>query len=65
LISEAGRAITRERIMEAVWDEHWFGSTKTLDVHISSLRRKLAGRENRAIPQIVALPRVGYRLDLP
>jgi two-component system response regulator RegX3 len=35
--------ITREQIMEAVWDTNWFGPTKTLDVHVSALRRKLAG----------------------
>ncbi|MBV9513311.1 MAG: response regulator transcription factor [Mycobacteriaceae bacterium] len=41
LVREAGHVLTRERIMEEVWDEHWFGSTKTLDVHVSWLRRKL------------------------
>lgn len=65
LVTETGRAITRARIMEAVWDEHWFGSTKTLDVHISSIRRKLNSYTDRAVPRIVALPRVGYRLDVP
>ena len=30
--------------MEAVWDAHWFGPTKTLDVHIGALRRKLGER---------------------
>ena len=39
LVGEAGRAVTRDRIMREVWDEHWFGSTKTLDMHISALRR--------------------------
>ena len=39
--AHAGAAVTRERIMTEVWDEHWFGSTKTLDMHISALRRKL------------------------
>ncbi|WP_067539364.1 response regulator transcription factor [Nocardia crassostreae] len=34
-------ALTREQIMEAVWDQNWFGTTKTLDVHIGALRRKL------------------------
>ena len=33
---------TREQIIESVWDENWWGSTKTLDVHIASLRKKLA-----------------------
>ena len=31
----------REDIMDEVWDPHWFGPTKTLDVHISWLRKKL------------------------
>jgi DNA-binding response OmpR family regulator len=41
LAEEPGAALTREQIMEAVWDSHWFGPTKTLDVHIGALRRKL------------------------
>jgi DNA-binding response OmpR family regulator len=43
LAEEPGALITREQIMEAVWDANWFGPTKTLDVHVSALRRKLAG----------------------
>ncbi len=64
LAGEAGRAVTRERIMSEVWDEHWFGSTKTLDMHISALRRKLGetGEENS---RITTLRRVGYRLETP
>jgi DNA-binding response OmpR family regulator len=41
LVREAGRVVTRERIMSEVWDENWFGPTKTLDMHVSWLRRKL------------------------
>jgi DNA-binding response OmpR family regulator len=41
--------------MREVWDEHWWGSTKTLDVHVASLRRKLA-------PEMIETVRsVGYR----
>ena len=65
LTAEVGRAVTRERIMDEVWDENWYGSTKTLDVHISALRRKLSEGSSPARPTITALPRVGYRLDLP
>ncbi len=65
LVEQAGRAITREQIMDEVWDVHWTGSTKTLDVHVASLRRKLGEHEDASVPQIVALPRVGYRLDNP
>jgi DNA-binding response OmpR family regulator len=59
LTRASGQAITRERIMEEVWDEHWFGSTKTLDMHVSALRRKLAGARGR----ITTLRHVGYRFD--
>ena len=41
LMEEAGSVITRESLIERVWDMNWFGSTKTLDVHISGLRKKL------------------------
>jgi DNA-binding response OmpR family regulator len=41
LMENAGSVITREALIEQVWDMNWFGSTKTLDVHISGLRRKL------------------------
>jgi DNA-binding response OmpR family regulator len=41
LVRNAGRVVTRERIMAEVWDENWSGSTKTLDMHVSWLRRKL------------------------
>jgi DNA-binding response OmpR family regulator len=59
LASEAGRAITRERIMHDVWDTDWLGSTKTLDTHILTLRQKLG---NGAI---TTLRGVGYRLEVP
>jgi DNA-binding response OmpR family regulator len=65
LSSEAGRAVTRERIMTECWDEHWFGSTKTLDVHVSQLRSKLARSGTPRTPTISVLRRVGYRLDVP
>ena len=42
LMTEAGSVITRERLIDEVWDVNWFGSTKTLDVHVGWLRRKLA-----------------------
>ena len=63
LSREAGKVLTRERIIDVVWDEHWFGSTKTLDVHIVSLRRKLAGAGATAA-RITTLRGVGYRLDV-
>lgn len=41
LLDDPGAVMRRERLMEDVWDMNWFGSTKTLDVHVASLRRKL------------------------
>jgi DNA-binding response OmpR family regulator len=62
LIGEAGRVVTRERIMAAVWDENWFGSTKTLDMHVSWLRRKLD--DDAANPRRLTTVRgVGFRFE--
>ena len=60
LAETPGQARSREDIIANVWDEHWWGPTKTLDVHIASLRRKLAG-----LDVITTLRNVGYRLDPP
>ncbi|MEV5841372.1 response regulator transcription factor [Streptomyces sp. NPDC051985] len=59
LTEEPGALMSREQIMEAVWDANWFGPTKTLDVHVAALRRKLAG----AIT-IEAVRGVGFRLEV-
>lgn len=59
LISEAGRAVTRERLMQDVWNTDWLGSTKTLDTHVMSLRQKLGRPE-----AITTLRGVGYRFEL-
>lgn len=61
LAEEPARVRTREEIIARVWDEHWWGSTKTLDVHVASLRRKLG--DDHA--WITTLRGVGYRLDPP
>jgi DNA-binding response OmpR family regulator len=58
LVREAGRAVTRERIMDEVWDVNWFGSTKTLDMHMSWLRKKLGDP-----PLIATVRRVGFRFE--
>jgi DNA-binding response OmpR family regulator len=60
LTANAGSAVTRERIMSEVWESDWYSSTKTLDMHISSLRKKLTG----ATARITTLRHVGYRLDV-
>jgi DNA-binding response OmpR family regulator len=70
LARDAGRAVTRETLMADVWDENWFGSTKTLDVHIATLRQRLvevaeqAGDQVRP-PKIVTVRGVGYQLVPP
>jgi DNA-binding response OmpR family regulator len=62
LVREAGRVVTRERIMSEVWDENWFGSTKTLDMHVSWLRRKL-GDDADAPVHLVTVRGVGLRFE--
>jgi two-component system, OmpR family, response regulator RegX3 len=60
LASEAGSVISRERLIDEVWDTNWFGSTKTLDVHVSSLRRKLG--DDSQNPRFIHTVRgVGFR----
>ena len=64
LLSEAGSVVTRERLIDEVWDVNWFGSTKTLDVHVSSLRRKLG--DHSADPRFIHTVRgVGFRFAGP
>ena len=60
LMSEPGAVISRERLIDEVWDTNWFGSTKTLDVHVSSLRRKLG--DDSQNPRFIHTVRgVGFR----
>ncbi len=64
LARNAGRVVTREDLMSRVWDVNWFGSTKTLDVHIGALRRKLG--DDPAEPRHVETVRgVGFRFAAP
>jgi DNA-binding response OmpR family regulator len=41
LAADPGRVVSRQEILELVWDAHWYGPTKVLDVHVAALRRKL------------------------
>ena len=60
LMREAGSVVGRERLIDEVWDVNWFGSTKTLDVHVSGLRKKL--RDDPAEPRYLHTVRgVGFR----
>jgi two-component system, OmpR family, response regulator RegX3 len=57
LAEDAGAVVGRTQIMDEVWDPHWYGPTKTLDVHVASLRRKLGD------PRWIETVRgVGFRL---
>ena len=60
LASDPGAVLSRQTIIETVWDAHWFGPTKTLDVHMASLRKKL-GDPN----WIETVRGVGFRLRAP
>ncbi len=60
LASDPGAVFGREEILRAVWDENWYGSSRTLDVHVASLRHKLG------TPSWIETVRgVGFRLNLP
>lgn len=61
LTREEGRVVPRETLMLEVWDS-WFGSTKTLDMHISVLRRKL-GDDANSPRYIVTVRGVGFRFQ--
>jgi DNA-binding response OmpR family regulator len=64
LVAHAGRVVTREDLMARVWDENWFGSTKTLDVHIRWLRQKL-GDGPEAPRYLHTVRGVGFRFTAP
>jgi two-component system response regulator RegX3 len=64
LMRSAGSVVTRERAIDEVWDTNWFGSTKTLDVHVSGLRRKLG--DDSSEPRFLHTVRgVGFRFSSP
>jgi two-component system response regulator RegX3 len=60
LMEHAGDVVTREEVMDEVWDENWFGSTKTLDVHIATLRKKIESDPGNPV-YITTLRGVGFR----
>jgi DNA-binding response OmpR family regulator len=60
LATDPGAVFSRQDILESVWDTHWYGPTKTLDVHVAALRKKL-GDPN----WIETVRGVGFRLTAP
>ena len=62
LLREAGSVVTRDQLMREVWDTEWWSSTKTLDMHVSWLRRKLG--DDAANPRFITTVRgVGFRFE--
>ncbi len=63
LVERAGRVVTRDHLLSEVWDLRWESSTKTLDMHVHALRRKLGARTD-GVSWISTVRTVGYRLEL-
>ena len=61
LAAHRDHVVSRDTLMNQVWDENWFGSTKTLDVTIGRLRGKLEAAG--ALERVVAIRGVGFRLE--
>jgi len=59
LAQEPGTVYRREAILSDVWDINWYGSTKTLDAHVASLRKKLGFPD-----WIESVRGVGFRLNI-
>jgi two-component system, OmpR family, response regulator RegX3 len=60
LAEDPGAACSRQHLLDVVWDPHWYGPTKTVDVHVANLRRKLGDAR-----WIETVRGVGYRLADP
>jgi DNA-binding response OmpR family regulator len=70
LVASAGEALSRHTLMSDVWGANWFGSTKTLDVHVAAVRQRLAQVSATRTPpvtppDITTLRGFGYRLEAP
>jgi len=64
LMSNAGRAMSREELLQQVWGEEWIGDPRTLDVHVRWLRLKV--EDDPAIPRYIQTVRgFGYRFAGP
>jgi DNA-binding response OmpR family regulator len=61
LAANRDKVVSRDRLMADVWDQNWYGSTKTLDVTIGRLRQKLEGVG--VTERVVAVRGVGFRLE--
>ncbi len=62
LVENAGRALTRDRILESIWGHDYYGDTRTVDVHVRWLREKIEG-DPGSPKRIITIRGVGYRFD--
>ena len=62
LVENAGRALTRDQILENIWGQDYYGDTRTVDVHIRWLREKIEG-DPGSPKRIITIRGVGYRFD--
>ena len=60
LAREPGSVVSRQQLLAEVWDTHWYGPTKMIDVHVASIRKKLGGAA-----WVEAVRGVGFRLCTP
>jgi len=60
IAEDPGAVVTRHVILSEVWDPHWYGPTRTLDVHVAALRKKLGSPD-----WIETIRSIGYRLGQP
>jgi two-component system, OmpR family, alkaline phosphatase synthesis response regulator PhoP len=62
LIQNSGRVMTREKILDSVWGYNYYGESRTVDVHIRRIRKKMGAWAENHITTIIG---VGYRFDAP
>lgn len=58
LVKNKNRTVLRERILNEIWGADWFGDTRTVDVRIANIRKKLDLTD-----EIKTIPKIGYRLE--
>ncbi len=62
LMENPGRVLSRAQLFQSVWGSEFLGATRTVDVHMQTLRQKLEGAKIGASKQIETVRGVGYRL---
>ena len=62
LVQNPGRVLSRDKILDEVWGYHYYGESRTVDVHIRSIRQKLGEGADDYIDTVIG---VGYRFKAP